>query len=273
MLVSDGDAHKRRVTETFERSAATYDEGGVSLFPHGARWLVEAAKLREGDAVLDVAPGTGQVLFAAAEAVGPGGRVVGIDLTVAMLEQARRGIEARGLANVEIEVGDAEQLAFPDTSFDRVLCGFGLFFFPDRDRALREFHRVLRPGGIVAATTFAVDRAMTWRAEILASLGVRAGALVTQPLNTVDGAVAEFGAAGFADVRAIEKEAPQVFADEEAWWQSQWHGARRADIESMDDTARARYRAAAFEHLQALRSPEGIRIPRPVLVTTAVRPS
>ena len=69
-MVFESDAHKRRVAEVFGRSAANYDEGGVSLFPHGARWLVEAACLRAGDAVLDVATGTGQVLFAAAEAVG-----------------------------------------------------------------------------------------------------------------------------------------------------------------------------------------------------------
>ena len=271
--MSDGDAHKRRVTETFERSAATYDEGGVSLFPQGARWLVEAATVRVGEAVLDVATGTGQVLFAAAEAVGPPGRVVGIDLTDAMLEHARRGIEARGLANAEVEVGDAERLPFPDGSFDRVLCGFGLFFFPDRDRALREFHRVLRPGGIVGTTTFAIDRAMAWRGALLTSLGVGTGTLVTQPLNTVERIVAAFSAAGFAEVRVTEHEAPQLFADEEAWWRSQWHGARRADTEAMDEETRAHYRAAAFEHLQALRTPEGIRIPRPVLVTTAVRPS
>ena len=270
--MSDGDAHKRRVTETFEHSAATYDEGGVSLFPHGARWLVEATNLGVGNAVLDVATGTGQVLFAAAEAVGSSGRVVGIDLTDAMLEHARRGIEARGLTNAEVRVMDAEQLTFPDASFDRVLCGFGLFFFPDRDRALRGFHRVLRPDGVVGATTFAVDRAMTWRGKLLASLGVRAGTLVTQPLNTVDGAVEAFSTAGFAEVQVSEKEAPQLFADEEAWWRSQWHGARRADMEAMDDEARARFRAAAFDHLQALRTPEGIRIPRPVLVTTAIRP-
>src|SRR5262245_4266314 len=121
--MSDADAHKRRVTETFERSAVTYDEDGVSLFPHGARWLVEAARVSRGDAVLDVATGTGQVLFAAAEAVGPTGRVVGVDLTDAMLDHARRGIDARGLANARVQVGDAEQLPFPDAAFDRVLCG------------------------------------------------------------------------------------------------------------------------------------------------------
>jgi ubiquinone/menaquinone biosynthesis C-methylase UbiE len=226
-----------------------------------------------GDAVLDVATGTGQVLFAAAEAVGPAGRVVGIDLTDGMLDHARRRIESHGLAKAEVQVGDAEQLPFPDALFDRVLCGFGLFFFPDHHRALCGFYRVLRPGGLVGATTFAVDRSMAWRGALLASLGVRAGALVTQPLNTVDRVATAFSAAGFAEIRVIEHEAPQIFADEEAWWRSQWHGGRRADTESMDEATRARYRAAAFEHLQALRGQEGIRIARQLLVTTAVRPS
>jgi ubiquinone/menaquinone biosynthesis C-methylase UbiE len=270
--MSDGDAHKQRMTETFGRSAATYDEDGVSLFPHGARWLIEAANVNDGHAVLDVATGTGQVLFAAAEAVGPSGRVVGVDLTDAMLDYARRGIAARGLTNAKVEIADAEQLDFPDASFDRVLCGFGLFFFPDPHRALSSFHRVLRPGGVVGATTFAIDTAMSWRGELLASLGVRAGTLVAQQINTVKRVVAIFGAAGFEAIQVTRRDAPQLFADEEDWWRSQWHGARRADTEAMDESTRARYRAAAFERLRALRTPEGIRIPRPVLVTTAVRP-
>ncbi len=58
------------------------------------------------------------------------------------------------MTNADVRLMDAEQLAFQDAFFDRVLCGFALFFFPDLDRALGEFYRVLKPGGYLAATTW-----------------------------------------------------------------------------------------------------------------------
>ena len=121
--------------------------------PWAARVLT-LADPRPGEHVLDVACGTGVVALAAAALVGPGGRVVGLDPSPAMLAEARALPTPAGGVPVEWHEGVAGALPFPDASFDAVTCQLGLMFFPDRVAALREMGRVLRPGGRLAVMTW-----------------------------------------------------------------------------------------------------------------------
>jgi SAM-dependent methyltransferase len=136
-------------TQTFQLSveaAEAYEARFVpALFAEWAPQLVEAAGVGPGQAVLDVACGTGVVARAAADRMGGRGRVAGADLNEGMLAVAGRlrpGIEWRR--------ADAADLPFEDGSFDAVLCQSALMFFPDRVRSLREMARVARIGGTVA---------------------------------------------------------------------------------------------------------------------------
>jgi ubiquinone/menaquinone biosynthesis C-methylase UbiE len=113
-----------------------------------ARDLIELAELRPGERVLDVACGTGVVTRLAAEQVGHSS-VVGADINPGMLEVARN---ASGGAAIEWLEGSAESLPVEDATFDVVLCQMGLQFFTDREGALGEMGRVLRPGGRVLLT-------------------------------------------------------------------------------------------------------------------------
>jgi SAM-dependent methyltransferase len=117
-----------------------------AIFGAWAPLLVAKAKLREGERVLDVACGTGVVTRLAAEQVGTGGHVVGLDLNPGMLARARTTLPRNGAA-VEWEEGDAGALPFDAATFDAVFCQLGLQYFPDRQQAAREMHRVLKPGG------------------------------------------------------------------------------------------------------------------------------
>jgi ubiquinone/menaquinone biosynthesis C-methylase UbiE len=116
-----------------------------------ARDLVGRVALRRDDRVLDVACGTGIVARVAAEQLGAGGRVVGLDLNPEMLAVARSHSPGR----VEWYDGDALALPFDEREFDVVLCQFGVMFFPDPLAGLREMRRVLSPGGRAAASVFA----------------------------------------------------------------------------------------------------------------------
>ena len=142
------------VNELFSALAKRYDTM-TDVWTLGLHrlWKRQAMKLlavRSGERVLDVATGTGDLAFAEAAAVGPEGQVVGVDACEPMLEVARR----RQRGAVDFQLGDAMDMRFPDASFDIVTIGFGLRNVADRSQALREFRRVLRPGGRLMVLDF-----------------------------------------------------------------------------------------------------------------------
>ena len=110
-----------------------------------AEHLAEAAGLRPGDRVLDVATGSGNAALAAARY---GAEVTGVDYVPELLERGRARAAAEGL-EITFAEGDAEDLAFPDASFDVVLSALGVMFAPDQERAAAELVRVTRPGGTI----------------------------------------------------------------------------------------------------------------------------
>jgi len=106
--------------------------------------LVKFAGIASGERVLDVATGTGVVAITAARA---GADVAALDLTPELLEEARENARIAGVPRVEWTEGDAENLTYPDASFDVVVSQFGHMFAPRPDVALSEMRRVLKPGG------------------------------------------------------------------------------------------------------------------------------
>lgn len=114
------------------------------------RQLVRLVGVKAGDHVLDLCTGTGDLAVLAARAAGPLGRVTAVDFSAEMLDQARRrhglGPGTGSCCHIEWAQGDALDLPFADAAFDGALVGFGLRNVADLDRALRELHRVLRPG-------------------------------------------------------------------------------------------------------------------------------
>lgn len=141
-----------RVRNVFDSVASRYDImndlmslGIHRLWKHIA---VDLAGVRAGMKVLDLASGTGDLASRFAGLVGPGGEVVMSDINLAMLEEGRKRMVDEGHAgNIDYMQIDAESIPFPDNSFNVVTIGFGLRNVTDKEKALREMFRVLKPGG------------------------------------------------------------------------------------------------------------------------------
>lgn len=112
--------------------------------------IVAAAQVEPGMRVLDIACGTGEPAISLATVLHGTGEVIGVDISSAPLEIARRRAQQRGLTNVRFEQADVHQLPFEDNNFDRVTSRLGIMFFADLPNALRQMNRVLKPGGRVA---------------------------------------------------------------------------------------------------------------------------
>jgi SAM-dependent methyltransferase len=108
--------------------------------------LVAYADPQPGIKVLDLASGTGEPAISIATRIAPTGNVTALDLSADLLAIATERASRRGLTNITTQQADAQQLPFPDQQFDLATSRFGVMFFADIDRALRELHRVLKPG-------------------------------------------------------------------------------------------------------------------------------
>ncbi len=161
-------------------AAESYERAFVpALFAAWAAPLVEAARVVAGQAVLDVACGTGIVARHAAERLGGHGQVIGVDLNPHMLAVARRVAP-----DLDWRQGDAAALPLPDRSVDVVLCQAALMFFPDPAQALREMARVVRPTGTVGLQVWDTMQAQTGWAPFYDVVSRHAGSDATAVLGS-----------------------------------------------------------------------------------------
>ncbi len=133
-----------------------------ALFGQWAPRVADVAGIQSGHHVLDIACGTGVLAREAASRIAPAGRAVGLDPNPGMLAVANELAPA-----VDWQQGAAEALPFPDESFDALVSQFGLMFFEDRSRAIREMQRVLKPGGrMVVAVWDSLDNTPAYATDV-----------------------------------------------------------------------------------------------------------
>ncbi len=194
---------QRRVQRYGWDKAAVYYEGywAEQLEPAQTRTL-ELAELRPGERVLDVACGTGLVTLPAATAVGPEGEVVGTDISQEMVNLVREEAAKLGIGHAAFERMDAEELRFPDGSFDAALCALGLMYVPDPPQAMKEIHRVLRPGGRAVVAVWGARDQCGW-ADIFPIVDARVQSEVCPlffQLGTQDALQYTLEASSFAEI-------------------------------------------------------------------------
>lgn len=258
---------KRRIAGMFSRSAPNYDSVGPRFFSHFGQRLVEHARIAPNEWTLDVAAGSGATFFPALERVGSGGYVVGIDLAEGMVNRLKAEIARQGLKNADALVMDAEELNFPDATFDCVMSGFAVFFFPQPERALTEFHRVLKPGGRLALSTWGVDDER-WKfmehvnqkyAQLPAQWASTSAKAETRPVfKTPEGMQAFVAETGFSNIEVIPEDVEFTYADEEEWLAVGWSHGMRGLLERLAPEDFELWKGEMFENVRKLKRDDGI---------------
>lgn len=262
---------KAGIAALFDAGAGEYDQHGVEFFGPVGRWLVDGVAPQPGEAVLDLACGRGASLLPAAEAVGATGRVLGVDLAAGMVQALRAEAAARGLAHVEVRVGDAE--APPPGPYDVVLCSLGVFFLPEPLGAVRAWRTSMVPGGRLGVTAFGAPDPH-WDAAYEELRGYLGDPPYEAPALFADGAAQGLlRDAGFAAVTEDRRDWTVTFADLGQWWG--WASATglRGLLARVPDEDRTGVQAAMTGRLSDALSSEGDLVWRPELRrVTAVAP-
>lgn len=262
-------------------------DGLVDLAAYSAyigRWsalfvpaLVNAARIIQGNRVLDVAAGPGDAMLVASSAAGPGGAVVGCDVSLPMLTAARARMPT---AAGRLVVADGQSLPLAARCFDAVVCQLGLMFFPDSGAGLREFRRVLRPGGRAAVGVLAsADRVPIWGvlANALSAALPHDRDMLMLSFSLADAAVLEalFTAAGFDDIRVGTEQRTAVFASHGDYWQAIERGAGQLPhaYRGLSEPSRRRVRADAESRLADFQADGQLRLPIEVVIASGRAPA
>jgi ubiquinone/menaquinone biosynthesis C-methylase UbiE len=266
-MSNDRAARKAQAKTLFNTVCPEYDSG-PGCFAHFGRRLVEVANVHVGAHVLDIAAGRGAVLFPAAERVGAGGEVVGIDLAEAMAHATSEEAVSRGL-KVRMSVMDAEELTFPDESFDCVTCGFGIMFFPDQDRALAQMRRVLKPGGRLAISTWRVSQGEVIQ-PVLHAMGIHPS---RNPGWITEAEILEalIRRNGFTDISVKSDSLDFRYSDaEEVWEQGRGTGMRRI-LDTLDAAQKTHALSLLTERIKPHHRHDGYYLGATALLAVANR--
>ena len=153
MSIATAKLNKPEVIQVYSRTAPVYDIWGALTETKARRRALELMKIRDGESILEVAVGTG-LTFQELLKANPHGHNTGIDLTPAILEKARQRAVKSGLNNYSLSLGDAYDLQYPDQQFDLLVNNYMFDLLPEEDfmTVLKEFNRVLKPGGRLVVT-------------------------------------------------------------------------------------------------------------------------
>lgn len=256
----------------WDRAASHYEKGWNDALAPATAAVLEVARLRPGERVLDVACGSGILSRAAWQAVAPGGEVVGSDISELMLAEA-----AERLPECRFVRADAQKLNefVPDGHFDALLCGLGLMYMPDPEAALVTVARCLRPGGRLAVSVWGERRACGW-AEIFPIVDARVRSEVCPMffrVGTGDTLALALQAAGLLDVRTTRVPTEIRYADADAACDAAFLGGPVALAYSrFDEPTRREVRADYLASIEPWRQGEGFAIPGVFVIGSGLRP-
>lgn len=146
----------------WDRAAQYYEAGWEELLWPAQEHLLDMIDPQPGEKILDVSCGTGLVTLPLAGLILPDGDITGIDLSEKMIDIAMTRTKQDGIKNAAYKHMDAEELDFPDQTFDKAVCSLGLMYFPNPGKSIEEIFRVLKPGGSISALVWGERKHCGW---------------------------------------------------------------------------------------------------------------
>ncbi|HEV2259003.1 MAG TPA: methyltransferase domain-containing protein [Streptosporangiaceae bacterium] len=267
--------HAERAARTYGAAADHYTLAALSFWDRFGSATVSRLPLAPGAFVLDLCCGAGASAIPAAHAVGPAGRVLGIDAAGPMLELARAKAGRQGLANIEFRCGDATRTGLADGSFDAVVCVFGVFFAPDMTAFMREMWRLVRPGGVLAVTTWGAGLFQPANSHFWRCVGQVEPSLVKafnpwDEITTPAALTGLFSRAGIPDPAVEAAGSQHQLEHPDDFWDIVLGSGYRATVNALSPSQGDRLRAGL---LAELRSHEITIVQTDIIFGTATRPA
>jgi ubiquinone/menaquinone biosynthesis C-methylase UbiE len=243
--------------------------------------MLDAAGLRPGARVLDLAAGSGDQTVVAARRVGSSGSVLAIDISASMIAAAEEVFRAAGVSNVATVVSDIQQLELEPESFDAAICRLGLMFLPSPESGLRRVREALKPGARLGALVWSSEDRNPYMATVVAI--VREMGRMPEPRPTILRAMSlgapgalerALVAAGFVDVSVRPVLIVRDFASVEETLEVLREGSspQQELLRELSDAERAEVWQEAARRLQAFRKPDGsVSVPGEALLASAAR--
>lgn len=265
---------KAAMTGIWDRAASKYSKVGPDYWNYFGQKLAYLSDIVKGHRVLDIGCGRGASLFPAARILKEQGELVGIDLSKSMIDETRKEASVLGLDDILLKVMDAEKLDFPDGSFDRVLCGFGLPYLAYQENKLAEVSRVLKSDGQASFSVWSMQEDTAWIQGLVskhlppvqAPTGSQRASSIS--IDNPEGVSRLLLECGFVEVRTILEDKVFTYKDEDEWWQEMWANAVRATLEWLQTAGQEKleaFKAAAFEGLKQFKDARGIHFKRSVI--------
>lgn len=261
--MSDLAPQKQAVKQVFDTIAPGYDNAALRFFPFCADAMVALLKPRPGQKILDVATGTGAVAIALAQTLRQQGRVIGIDMSEAMIEKAISNVEKMALHNVDFFTMDAEAVEFKTDYFDHTVCSFGLFFLPNMEKALKSWRRVTKPGGKILFSCFNENSFQPLRQIFIQSLqdfGVETHQAAFSSDRLADAKVCEdlLLSIGLNDVSVQPGQLGYHLHSANDWWDVLWNSGSRRLIEQIDPADLGRFKIQHLAQIEKMATDRGI---------------
>jgi len=266
---------KQAVTQVFNLVADLYDNPSLRFFPSCAEKIIEHAKLKRGQKVLDIATGTGMVAIAAAKAVGNQSRVQAIDLAESMISQAQANMKTAGINNIDFHIMDAENLDFKSNQFDLITCSYGLFFIPNMRAALKSWLHALKPGGRLIFTSFAPSAFKTLTdifLKNLADYGISPPTPSWLQLAEDNLCQTLLIDSGFESAQVTQTQLGYHLQTADDWWQAVQSAGYRGLYEQLPQDKREEFKTQHLADIQQLNTEQGIWMDVQTLFSTAVKP-